>query len=230
MAESIWAGTFDFLKFYAWCEAHEDDAPWSLKAAAFDWDRELAAEMDRATFGMKFTAITALRDMGMDVGQILRWQSLYALGRMRVEFGRDGFWNPIDVGGAPALILPVLDGPMLVDMVAFSPLSPDQWYLRRGDGRVLGSGTGQADWETGVEDIPIFATPFDWMMAGGEGICILTWDERAIRDLMFLGGKVRLMADSHELREHIEQQIKAVPVLPEVGVQTAHIMTLEAAE
>lgn len=230
MAESIWAGTFDFLKFYAWCEAHEDDAPWSLKASVFDWDRELASEMDRSIFGLKFTAVTALRDMGMDVGQILRWQSQYALGRMRVEFGRGGFWNPIDIGGVPALVLPVMDGPMLVDIVSFSPLSPDQWYLRRGDGRILGSGAGKPDWETGVEEIPIFATPFDWMMAGGDGVCVLVWDERAIRELAALGSKIRLMADSHILADHIEQKIKAVPVLPEVGVQTAQIMTLEAAE
>lgn len=229
MAESIWAGTFDFRKFYAWTVAQEDDSPWTLKAAVFGWDREIASEMDRSTFGMKFTAITALRDMGMDVGQILRWQSLYALGRMRVEFGRDGFWSPIDIGGVQALVLPVMDGPELIDMVAFSPLSPDQWYLRRGDGRILGSGSGMADWDTGIEEIRIFATPMEWMMAGGEGICVLTWDERAIRDLMFLGGKVRLMADSHALAQHIEEQMKSVPMLPDVGVQSAQIM-MEAAE
>lgn len=229
MAESIWAGTFDFRRFYAWCEAHEDDAPWSLKAAAFDWDRELASEMDRSILGMKFTAVTALRDMGMDVGQILRWQSHYALGRMRVEFGRDGFWSPIDIGGVPALVMPVLDGPMMVDIVAFSPLAPDQCYLRRGDGRILGSGDGMPDWDTGIEEIRIFATPMDWMIAGGDGICVLTWDERAIRDLMFMGGHVRLMADSYQLAAHIEEQMKAVPMLPDVGVQPAQMM-MEAAE
>lgn len=229
MAESIWAGTFDFLKFYAWCVAHEDDAPWSLKAQMFGWDRELASEMDRASFGLKFTAVTALRDMGVALGQILEWQSLYLLGRMRVEFGRDGFWNPIDIGGVQALALPVLEGPMLVDIVAFSPLSPDIWALRRGDGRILGSGTGMADWDTGVEEIRIFATPMEWMIAGGDGICVLTWDDRAIRDLMALGGKVRLMADSHALATHIEEQMRSVPMLPEVGVQAAQMM-MEAAE
>lgn len=202
---------------------------WLMQGLCDRSSRDICVEMQRASMALSWTAFQALIDQGVDPRHLAFLTGSGDVGRMRVEFGRDGFWSPIDGGGVQALVLPVLDGPMLVDMVAFSPLSPDHWYLRRGDGRILGSGSGMADWDTGIEEIRIFATPMDWMMAGGDGICVLTWDERAIRDLMFMGGRVRLMADSPALAEHIEEQMKSVPMLPDVGVQPAQMM-MEAAE
>ena len=202
---------------------------WLMQSLFDPSSRSLCLEMQRASLGLSWTAFEVLVDQGVDPRHLAAMTGGGEIGRMRVEFGRDGFWSPIDGGGVQALVLPVLDGQQLVDMVAFSPLSPDQWYLRRGDGRILGSGGGMADWDTGMEEIRIFATPMDWMIAGGDGICVLTWDERAIRDLMALGGRVRLMADSHQLAAHIEEQMKSVPMLPDVGVQPAQMM-MEAAE
>jgi len=205
---------------------------WLMQSICSPSSRTLCLEMQRASLAISWTAFAVLQDEGIDPRHLAGLTGSGDIGRMRVEFCRDGSWNPVDAGGSQALILPILDAGMLVDMVAFSPRSPDQWALRRGDGRLLGADqlSGCGDWQTGVREVRVFANPMEWLIAGGDGICVLVWDDRAVRELAALGPKIRLMADSHELGEHIEQKIKAVPVLPEVGVQTAQIMTLEAAE
>jgi len=205
---------------------------WLMQSLFNPSSRALCLEMQRASLAISWTAFTVLQDDGIDPRYLAGLTGGGDIGRMRVEFHRDGTWNPIHAGGVQALVLPITDGGMLIDMVAFSPRSPDQWALRHGGGRMLGEDylSGCGDWETDVREVRIYASPMEWLIAGGDGVCVLIWDDRAIAALANMGPKVRLMADSHELGDYIERKIKAVPILPDVGVQAAQIMTLEAAE
>ena len=184
MAEAIWAGKFDFMGFYAWCRAHDDDSGWGLKARAFRWgDRAIdrADEMDRSVLGLSFTAFTALEDMGLDRTIMLQLMRLNWIGRLHGETLGSGRWQPVSdrAAGKPMLLLPVAEEGVLVDIVAFSPRDPDEWSLRTGQGLILG--WDMIDRQTVLNfepgnpiEIRVFANPLTWLTA---------WREQSAEDV-----------------------------------------------
>lgn len=190
---------------------------------------ELCNEMEQCARAFDHAALRALMELDIPGAVIAELTGEADIGRARVEISKSGHWQPIGSGGIPSVIFPILDGGILVDLVAFSPRSPDSWALRRGDGWLLGAGNipGAGDWENGARTVQIFANPLEWLRGGASGICVLSWDARAIMSLMSLGGDLTLIADSEALAQYIDSQMRAAQIFPSVIFDNSLI--LEAA-
>lgn len=81
--------------------------------------------------------------------------------------------------GKSHIILPVWEGQGVIDLVAFNPADPNRWYRRTGLAPLLNADEiSQPRWDSGVIDV--WATPLDWLRAGGSGVVILDYDDREI--------------------------------------------------
>ena len=62
-----------------------------------------------------------------------------------------------------------------IDLVAWRPDQPQRWGLRRDIGFCLGEvWLSAAAWDSsGIERLPLFATPLDWLLADCQGCCVL---------------------------------------------------------
>ena len=128
------------------------------------------------------------------------------IGQARVELSRDG--SRFAIGGADArLLLGVTDeAGELVDLVACASHDENQWALLTGYGTMLGAGrlrtVVDAMDEAQLAERPfharmrVFATPWDWLRGGGEGICVLDWGRGALADLRMLGEGVTIVVDA----------------------------------
>lgn len=118
------------------------------------------------------------------------------LGAARVDLSADG--SRFQLGGPdPRLIVGVRDAAFqLVDLVALASHDEDRWSLLLGVGDMLG-----AWW---IEDmhrrvsterparLRLFATPWDWLRGGGQGVCVLEWSAAALGELRLLGERVTI--------------------------------------
>ena len=107
--------------------------------------RQLKAELMVAAAALRFSALEFLDGLGVDRRWIVNATARGFLGRMNISIDRGGeTYQPSEGverrGGMAAIILPVFGGSGggLIDLVAFDPLEPDRWFLRRGDGYFLG--------------------------------------------------------------------------------------------
>lgn len=114
------------------------------------------------------------------------------IGRARVAV-RGSLWEP--EGDTPSLILAVRERGELVDLLACSSAHPDRWALRRGMGWVLGHDHYFACQAEQSDRLRLFATPLDWLAAGGDGICVLEWGAAALGWLRGLGPRVAISCD-----------------------------------
>ena len=128
-----------------------------------------------------FTAQEALADRPALVAQydlpteVVIWGWI---GLARVILNNCGLLYRPDPAGKPCLITPVkLGDPMaatadvikfgeIVDLVAWHPRRSNRWALRTGEGIVL----GHAELGTNQKILP---NPYVWVMAGGDGLCVL---------------------------------------------------------
>lgn len=134
---------------------------------------------------------------------------LYAAGDLaaaRVHIEDDGSrWGP--EGNAPRLLLGVREGGGLVDVLALDSRNRNAWALRRCDASLLGFDLWARVLVMGEGELRLFATPFDWLAGGGNGICVLTWDAVALAMLRNLGGSISIMVESHH-REPLLQRLR----------------------
>lgn len=156
---------------------------------------------------------------------------------------RGGHWEP--VGPDRRLLLAVRDGlGELIDIAALASHDRNEWALRTGDGWALGidhwQAACQADEEAQAKDLTardrardarlrlrVFATPFDWLAAGGAGICVLEWSAMALTNLRLLGERVTLLVDAGA-RERM-QALLAHGGLPRVETaRPSHVRGLAA--
>ena len=84
-------------------------------------------------------------------------------------------WKPSADGMIHALIVPVCNAFEMVDLIAFDPKAPDQWYTRTGLHSMLGIVELQRAILYG-HLIVVHDTPLQWLLSGGEGCCPLTMD------------------------------------------------------
>lgn len=167
-----------------------------------DLEYELAcrcAEMPRS-------ALDLLAAMGVDARFALALNSAgsLAVGKMTIE--ADGArWTP----GGPdqRLLLAVREGGGLVDVLALSSSCRNEWALRRGDGVMLGFDLWAQAQCGAIDRLRVFSTPFDWMAAQGEGICVLDWTAEALGMLRGLGPKVVLRTD-HGAKEKLRNLLQ----------------------
>ncbi|KFG90039.1 hypothetical protein BV98_002212 [Sphingobium herbicidovorans NBRC 16415] len=100
------------------------------------------------------------------------------IGLAKVERLSNLMYQPND-DGEPHLILPVHEGGDIIDMVAFDPRWPDRWLRRTGNAVLLNADDIAAPrWDAGT--VEVWATPLDWLRAGGEGVVILDYDNREV--------------------------------------------------
>lgn len=170
----------------------------------------LESELLAAAADMPFGAFKMLLALGAERGFAARLRGAGDLGVARVEVSADGAtWEP---GGATQrLLLGVRDaGGELIDVVALASHRRDEWALRTGDGWALGldrlAEAEQARDEALLRAAPgkapravhlrVFSSPFDWLAAGGAGICVLDWSAMALTSLRALGERVVLDVDA----------------------------------
>lgn len=90
------------------------------------------------------------------------------------------------------LLLAVREQDQLVDVAALSSTAPDEWALLTGEGAMLGLERVIAC-QCGLADrLRLFATPLDWLRAGGAGVCVLDWGAAALGWLRGVGPGVVL--------------------------------------
>jgi hypothetical protein len=159
----------------------------------------------------------------------ISWESLNRCGDpLPVRVRVDGtFFRPSSPDGTVMLVQPVYAGPIpsiydpvespcLADMIAYNPRTPGNWYWRRGEyGLVLGDENLEHA-EHFHESVRLYQTPFDWLKAGGDGVCPLDRRDNALERLRHVGG---VIVDSVGLGREIERTMsKAVPRVPPISV------------
>ncbi len=98
-------------------------------------------------------------------------------------------WAP-EPAGTPAFVLPTWDGPApsiyqavesprLIDLIAWRPDDPTQWWCRLGDVDVV-LGADLLDLaHTAGRPISLHQTPLQWLQADCRGACMLNYCEAA---------------------------------------------------
>lgn len=84
-----------------------------------------------------------------------------------VQFGK--FYEPHS-DGEYAIIMPVIDVDELVELIAFDPRTPNQWFQRLGGERLLG-GDALGGQLLG-NPLHIYRTPLSWMKRRRDGIVV----------------------------------------------------------
>lgn len=120
-----------------------------------------------------------------------------AIGTAQVTVSRAG-WEP----GGPdrRLLLAVHDAAgELIDIAAIASHRRDEWALRTGTGWALGMDLIEAAQARSLAEqrttLRLFASPFDWLAAQGEGICVLDWCAASLAELRLLGERVTIETD-----------------------------------
>lgn len=160
-------------------------------------DLALQLEMTAAAAAMPVAAFRQLVSLGCEQRFAARLLGDCALGVASVTLSRAG-WEP----GGPdrRLLLAVHDAAgELIDIAALASHRRDEWALRTGNGWALGlDQVDRAHARTAREKrttIRLHASPFDWLAAKGEGICVLDWCAASLGELRLLGERVTIETD-----------------------------------
>jgi hypothetical protein len=186
----------------------------------------------QATLGREYLAalrMTRFADLAPLVAAGVSWETIAtaapALARIRVSKGIT--FEPDDDGGS-AFIVPVrVESPItpetfdaatavrdgaIIDLVAFHPLHPDRWALRRDAAEWLGAVEPQF---IGPPAVRVWRTPLDWLRADCEGIVLLSRDRPG--QYRILSGLCRIVAEdaehAAELRRLLAHPWTSPPVL-----------------
>lgn len=159
---------------------------------------DLSREMLAASTSMTMAGMRRLFAMGADRRFVARLYGDGLLGVGQVTLAR-GVWQP--AGPNRCLLIGVCQDGELVDVVALSSSQRDQWALRTGVGWALGAEAIEdvhrvlacaAEEKPRRMRLRLHATPFDWLAAGGDGVCVLDWCAASLMELRALGERVTL--------------------------------------
>jgi hypothetical protein len=122
--------------------------------------------------------------------------------------------------GIPAIVVPVSYGygpcelnP--IDLVAWKPGSPDQWYFRRGEhGLVLGVNYLERA-ELFHEPIQLHRTPLDWVRVSGDGACLLDHSPSVLDRLREVG---EIITGDFAYGLDIEKRLQRAPTIPSISI------------
>ncbi len=100
----------------------------------------------------------------------------------------------------------------VIDLVAFRPADPHHWWSRRGLVAALGE-EGLSDFCD--EPVPVWGDPLTWLRAGATGICPVSDDPGAARDVLIrLPGIVAMDANhGREIRRLLDRQWNKLPAI-----------------
>ena len=105
---------------------------------------------------------------------------------------------------------------MMEDICAWFQDRPTRWWLRRGIGVVLGADEAEHK-EFMREPLYIFDTPADWVAAGGNGGCVLSWDATLP---LYLAADGRYECQSNKIAAKLRRAL--TPPRPNVRVEVPH--------
>ena len=163
--------------------------------------------MARAFLATPFSVVARLEAAGVPRGFVGELVAGALVAAARVDVLRGGRFQ---VGGPDGrLLLGVTDaGGTVIDVVALSSTDENDWALLTGLGDMLG--------EAALDDIDralaterparlrLHATPWDWLRAGGEGVCVLEWSQASLARLRSLGERVTLEVESRAMRDKLK--------------------------
>lgn len=155
---------------------------------------DLEREMLAAAAAMPFSAVRKLIAMGADRHFAAQLTGAGDLGIGQVTISRAG-WEPH--GPDRRLLLSVRRLGALIDVVALASHVRDEWSLRTGLGWALGMDAIDDAQAALARDekrirVRLHATPFDWLAAGGDGLCVLDWCAASLSELRLLGERVTI--------------------------------------
>ena len=198
----------------------------------------LRAQMLLAANGLRFSAVTFLREQGVPARWLAEACAAGEIGRAMVSYSRDrDHFELAEGAGEIAIILPVVEDGIVTDLVAFDPRQPDGWALRCGNGVMLGWDLWSANaWmpprATGWAEAPalkLYANPLQWVRGGGDGLCLLAWTPATMAMLRALGPNRMIVCEDQRFAAVVEEKMAERQGLPAVRVMMPE-MVLEAAE
>lgn len=142
---------------------------------------DLSSEMFAASRAVEKPHMDRLGALGLltpSLARLCGW--LPALGIVDAMPGKSGLYEP---GAGPChVVTPVVSNGDIADLCAWRPLDPARWWMRTGSGWALGADSLDAHggWSSTLD---LFATPAEWLAAGGDGVCILDWSAPELRQL-----------------------------------------------
>ncbi len=105
-------------------------------------------------------------------------------GTARIEPDGD-LYQPDADGGIVAVITPIIEAEVVVDLIAFQSVRPELWWLRRGESPFLGGDAMERLWLG--DPLLVFKSPLAWLQANApyNGLTVLNWDaaRRLIPDI-----------------------------------------------
>lgn len=154
----------------------------------------LEREMLAAAAATPFSAVRKLCAMGADRRFVAQLLGAGDLGIGQVSLSRAG-WEP--EGPDRRLLISVRRLGELVDVVALASHVRDEWSLRTGLGWALGmDAIDDAHLALAREEkrirVRLHATPFDWLAAAGDGLCVLDWCAASLGELRLLGERATI--------------------------------------
>ena len=156
----------------------------------------------------------------MGVSRLAMLQYPGPIGVATIEIHPPGIFDFAEEGNR-AFIQPVLSGPQyseIIDLVAWFPRRPDRWWTLMYLACPLG--IEQLDFaEFEQKPAVLRRTPLSWLVAGGEGTCILDWQVSALQ----LRQIPTLICEDEEHARIARQQLTMPrPRCPEIRVATEH--------
>ncbi|MFC4271591.1 hypothetical protein GQF03_17500 [Sneathiella chungangensis] len=174
----------------------------------------LVDEFDQCVSNMTDWHLRNLQGLGVDGKTIA---AAGCVGTAKVEVGKT-YWQP-EESGKPALIVPVTpDGSFkgIVDLVALQTANPLIWWLRTGNGSILGAWNLEKAAHFN-EQLTVHSDPLTWLQAGCEGIVIVDW--KAHLPLWF-GSIEHLYCPCPMTGQKLKTALKRQTSLPEIRVGT----------
>jgi hypothetical protein len=124
----------------------------------------------------------------------------------------EGLFEP--GAGALHVVQPIYAGEDIIDMVAWTSADPASWRLRTGLGAWLGDLDALIDCAIDAP-VSLYATPLDWLRAGGDGLCIVNWSAPELDQLLRLQS---ISAPDAGIAEALRRALVRPASLPEITV------------
>jgi len=179
---------------------------------------ELLIEWERANARLSLSNFDRLQSLGVPSSVWSGGASL--VGAARILEADSDRYVPGDTGPATCVV-PVFDGgPVgelwaLHELVAFTLDQPSRWWLRKGNGVLLGPDWPDYLTTLGNDPLPLFDNPLSWLRGGGSGSCVVDWSAHLP---LYLGNVKDIVCESSELASRLYRALNGPLPCPSIHV------------